>query len=104
MRKGDLTNMGTQRRTYSAEYKREALRLIEEQGMSKAQVARDLGIRDNLLSKWQKQLEAQGGKAFPGHGNPTEQELARLRRENEVLRREREILKKAVSIFSQQQP
>jgi transposase len=71
--------------------------------MSKAQVARDLGIRDNLLSKWQKQLQSQGVKAFPGHGNPTEQELVRLRRENEVLRREREILKKAVSIFSQQQ-
>lgn len=104
MKQGELTDMGTQRRTYSAEYKREALRLVEEQGLSKAQVARDLGIRDNLLSKWQKQAQDQGNKAFPGHGNPTEQELARLRREVEVLRREREILKKAVSIFSQQQP
>ncbi len=47
-----------------------------------------------------------GSRAFPGHGQPADQpadeELARLRREVEILRQEREVLKKAVSIFAPQ--
>ena len=96
--------MGSQRKSYSAEYKREALRLIDEQGLSAAQVARDLGINSNLPGKWRQQLQSHGEKAFPGNGNPVEAELARLRRENQTLRQEREILKKAVNIFAQNQP
>jgi transposase len=46
-------------------------------------------------------VEAQGTTAFPGQGHPQDEELARLRREVEVLRQEREVLKKAISIFSQ---
>ena len=93
--------MGSHRKSYSAEYKREALRLIDERGMSAAQVARDLGINSNLPGKWRQKLRAHGEKAFPGNGNPVEADLALLRPENETLRQEREILKKAVSIFSQ---
>jgi transposase len=70
------------------------VRLVTEQGLSIAQVARDLGLNDNMLSRWKKEFEAQGAKAFPGQGHPQDEELARLRRENEVLRRERDILKK----------
>ena len=54
-----------------------------------------------MLRRWRQELEQHGEKAFPGNGMPLEEELTRLRKENEVLRREREILKKAVSIFSQ---
>ena len=92
------------RKQYTREFKHEAVRLITEQGLSIAQVARDLGINDNLLSRWKKELAQQGQQAFPGQGRAQEDELARLRREVEVLRREREILKKAVGIFSQQLP
>jgi len=103
-REARRTKVVVPRKSYSAEYKQEAVRLVEEQGISLAQAARDLGINQNLLCMWRKQSLAQGKKAFPGHGNPTEAELSKLRKENELLRREREILKKAVGIFSQHLP
>ena len=98
--------MGTQyepikRRQYSSEFKREAVQLVTQGGLSIAQVARDLGLNDNMVSRWKKEAEQNGQRAFPGHGHPHDEELSRLRRENEVLRQEREILKKAISIFSQ---
>jgi len=93
--------MTAKRKTYTAEFKQEAVRLVTQQGLSIAQVARDLGITQNLLGRWKKQLQAEGGKAFPGQGHPKDEELARLRRELEIARQERDILKKAVSIFSQ---
>ena len=97
--------MGVQRKTgkrrqYMGEFKREAVRLVTEGGLSMAQVARDLGLDDNLVSRWKKETEQNGQRAFPGQGHPQDEELARLRRENDVLRQEREILKKAISIFS----
>ena len=96
--------MAAPRKQYTKEFKHEAVRLVTEQGLSIAQAARDLGLNDNLLSRWKKELAQQGQQAFPGQGRTQEDELARLQRENEVLRRERDILKKAVGIFSQQLP
>jgi len=97
--------MGVQHKTinrkqYSSEFKREAVRLVNESGLSMAQVARDLGLDDNMVSRWKKEAEQNGQRAFPGQGHPQDEELSRLRREVEVLRQEREILKKAISIFS----
>jgi transposase len=94
--------MSERRRTYSAEFKMEALRLLETSGKSATQIERDLGIGDGCLSHWRKKLEADGSQAFPGHGRvPADQEeLVRLRRELEIVRQERDILKKAVAIFS----
>ena len=89
------------RKQYSSEFKREAVRLVTEVGLSIAQVARDLGLNDNMIGRWKKEAEANGKRAFPGQGHPQDEELSRLRRENEVLRQEREVLKKAISIFSQ---
>ena len=96
--------MGVQRKSYSAEFKREAVGLVTEQGLSVAQAARDLGIAANQLHRWKHQAESDGVRAFPGQGNARDAELAGLRRELEVVRRQRDILKKAVGIFSQQQP
>lgn len=96
--------MGVQRKHYTNEFKHEAVRLVTQNGLSLAQAARDLGINDNLLSRWKKEVESQGQQAFPGQGRAQDEELAQLRREVEVLRREREILKKAVVIFSQHLP
>jgi len=89
------------RKQYSGDFKREAVRLVTEGGLSIAQVARDLGLNDNLVGRWKKEAQANGQHAFPGQGHPQDEELSRLRREIEVLRQEREILKKAISIFSQ---
>ena len=97
--------MAAERKQYSAEFKRETVRLMSEGGVSVAQVSRDLGVCRSLLGKWKRQLTAEQQtrvRAFPGHGQPAEAELTRLRREVEILRLEREVLKKAVSIFAPQ--
>jgi transposase len=95
--------MATVRKQYSKEFKQETVRLIVEQGVSVAQVSRDMGINANVLYRWKQEAQAHGQKAFPGHGQPIEEELVRLRRENEVLRRERDILKKATAFFAKYQ-
>ena len=97
--------MGTEhksikRKQYSSEFKREAVQLVTQGGLSIAQAARDLGLNDNMVSRWKKESEQNGQRAFPGQGHPHDEELSRLRRENEVLRQEREILPSAISIFS----
>ena len=94
--------MGDHRRSFSREFKVEAVRLMTDGGLSVAQASRDLGIRESVLGRWKKQLAADPEEAFPGKGHlkSQDEELRRLRRENEILRQERDILKKAVGIFS----
>ena len=60
--------MKTVQRTYSAELKREAVRLAQTGGKPIARVARELGISDSSIHKWRKQLAAHGDEAFPGSG------------------------------------
>lgn len=90
------------RKTYTREFKTEAVRLLESSGQSAARVGKDLGIHPTLLSAWRRELAEHTEKAFPGSGHARDEEMARLRRELEVTRQERDILKKAVGIFSQQ--
>ena len=95
-----IPHKSSKRKQYSSEFKREAVRLVTEGGLSIAQAARDLGLNDNMVSRWKKEAEQNGQRAFPGQGHPQDEELSRLRREVEILRQEREVLKKAISIFS----
>ncbi len=88
------------RTRYTREFKLEAVKLVTERGLSQTQVARDLGLDVTTLRRWIKECAADGERAFPGHGHPRDEELPRLRRENELLRQERDILKKAVGICS----
>jgi len=94
--------MTKSRRTYTSEFKREALRLLETSGKSAAQLERELGIGSGCLSRWKREQSQEGEHAFPGHGRstPEQERLRQLERENEILRQERDILKKAVAIFS----
>jgi transposase len=94
--------MKTVRKTYSREFKLEALRLLESCDKSAAQIARDLGMPEGSLYRWRNEFRARGDQAFPGQGNlpADEEELRKLVRENEVLRQERDILKKAIAIFT----
>jgi transposase len=89
-----------QRRAYPREFKEEAVRMVTDGRMRAAEVARDLGLQPKLVGRWVREFRSRGVMTFPGNGRPVEAEVARLRREVEVLRQEREILKKAVSIFS----
>lgn len=92
-------------RTFTKEFKLEAVQLVQTSGKSMSQIARDLGIADSTLHHWCQQLSEQGEQAFPGSGHqtPQEEEIRHLKRENELLRQERDILKKAIGIFSRTQ-
>ena len=94
--------MNKNRKTYSREFKLEALRLWQTTDKSGAEIERELGIGDGCLSRWKQKYLRDGEGAFPGHGRlpPEEGELQRLRRELAVVRQERDILKRAVAIFS----
>lgn len=94
--------MSTEPRSYTREFKLEAVRLSESTEKTVAQLARDLGVPERVLYKWRHQYREQPEQAFPGKGHQSELEAEnhRLQRELEVLRQEREILKKVVAIFS----
>jgi transposase len=94
--------MPKDQKVFTKECKVEAVQLVQRSGKSQAQIARDLGIADSTLHHWCKEYAKAGEQAFPGSGNApaSEEELRRLRRENELLRQERDILKKALAIFS----
>lgn len=96
--------MATDRRSYTEEFKREAVRLMETSGKPVAQIARDLGINDNNLYRWRGMYASPPQANTNGSVTEMEAELKRLRREVEVLRQERDILKKAMSIVSRSQP
>jgi transposase len=92
------------RRSYSREFKIEAVKLVTEKGYSVAEAARSLGVHETLLRSWKQALADQGEQAFPGQGHlpPFEEELRRLRAENQRLRQERDILKKAAAFFARE--
>jgi transposase len=96
--------MARKRRIYTPEFKAEAVKLVTEKGYSVAEAARSLGIHETLLRSWKQAVEQQGEQAFPGHGKlpPFEEEIRRLRAENQRLRAERDILKKATALFAQE--
>ena len=95
--------MGT-RRTFSREFKLEAVRLVNERGVAVKQAARDLGLHENVLRKWVRELVADPQQAFPGQGQmkPEQAEIERLKKEVAKLKMERDILKKAAAYFARE--
>jgi transposase len=71
------------RRSFSREFKLEAVRLVRQRGVSIAQASRDLDLHANMLRKWVKDFAADPAQAFPGQGQmkPEQAEIERLRRE-----------------------
>ena len=96
--------MTSNRKTFTPEFKQEAVRLHEISGKPIYQIETDLGITHGLLNKWKRQLRQQGVIAFPGQGRLTQEqeEIGRLKGDLAVAEQERDILKKAVAIFAQQ--
>jgi transposase len=96
--------MTTQRKSYSRQFKIDAVRLVTDEGYMISEAARNLGIHPNLLGKWKSQLATEQGDAFSGKGHmiSEKEELYRLRKENQRLRMEREILKKAAAFFAKE--
>jgi transposase len=96
--------MARTRRTYTPEFKAEAVKLVTEQGYSVAAAARSLGINQNLIRNWKQALQDQGQHAFPGRGtlSPFAEENRRRRAENKRLLAERDLLKKAAAFFAKE--
>jgi transposase len=92
--------MAQTRRTFTPEFKAEAIKLVTEGGRSLAEVARDLDLGKSMLRAWKQALAKGGDHAFPGKGNPPalEEELRRLRAENQRPTMERDILPLNASI------
>ena len=92
------------RRTFSREFKLEAVRLVTERGVAVAQAAKDLDVHENVLRKWVRELREELQEAFPGNGKQKAQdaEIARLRKEVAKLKMERDILKKAAAYFAKE--
>ena len=92
------------RQSFTAEFKREAVRLLETSKKQPSDLARELGVRRNQLYKWKEQLSRRGEKAFPGHGRRISgnDEVSRLRQELEQVKEERDILKKAAAYFGKE--
>jgi transposase len=96
--------MTTERKSYSKQFKIDAVKLVTEQGYRITEAARNLEINPNVLRRWRNQLAGESDQAFPGKGHMTteNEELNRLRKENKRLRMEHEILKKAAAFFAKE--
>lgn len=93
--------MSRKYRTYTEEFKAEAIKLVTQQGYQIAEAARSLGIPENLLGKWKRRSEGKGARESQNSINGDERaELERLRVENRRLLMERDILKKAAAFFA----
>jgi transposase len=96
--------MAGKRKVYTPEFKLQAVKMVTDQKLSVAEVARRLGVTENRLHDWKKAVLKKGADAFPGSGHltPLEEENRNLRAEVKRLEMERDILKKATAFFAAQ--
>ena len=94
--------MKNPRRTFTSEFKQDAVLLVTRKGLSLSEAARRLGIHVNQLRNWKISLEKNGPPAIARQPTVLETENVRLRAENDRLRMEREILKKATAFFAKE--
>ncbi|MCE2597441.1 IS3 family transposase [Motilimonas cestriensis] len=93
----------TTRKTYSKEFKLDAIALVREQSYSIAEAARNLEVTPQLLGRWIKEAENDDGHAFRGNGKltPEQEEISKLKAQVKRLEMEREILKKSDGLLCQ---
>jgi len=92
------------RRTFSREFKIEAVKLVTERGVSVPQACRDLELAESVLRRWMREAAMSPTSAFPGHGQQRTElaEIAALKKEVAKLKAERDILKKAAAFFARE--
>lgn len=97
--------MARSRRSFTLEFRREAVQLLEQSGRSVSEVARELGIRAEMLRRWQEALAGSVGleRAVVDAQKPESlaEQNRRLKRELEKVKQERDFLKKAAAYFAQ---
>jgi len=92
----------TRRKRYSAEFKREALRRANEDGVTDTLVAQDLGFSTRQLRRWRDETNSHGDNAFPGQGNAQDKEMMLLKRKLAKVEQERDFLKDAAAYFARE--
>lgn len=92
----------SKRRKFSAEFKRGPVEQAQQPGVSCAQIARELGIGANLISRWKREAEAERRHAFGGAGSPRDEEVAQLKRELARVKKERDFLRIAATYFAKE--
>ena len=89
-----------QRRRFSAEYKHEAVAMLDAPGVSVGQIATELGIGATVLGRWRRELRQESAQAFVGQGRPRDENMALLRRELARVTKERDFLREAAAFFA----
>jgi transposase len=92
------------RRTYSREFKVSAVSLVQQQGYTVAQAAKNLGIDPGSLRGWLKKFQLDVGRNAAEGPGAVQAELRRLREDVKRLTMERDILKKATAFFAKESP
>jgi len=92
----------SKRRSYSREFKQGAVEQCQQPGISCAQVARELGIGANLLTRWKREYEVADGRVYDGTGSSRDEELTRLKRELARVKKERDFLREAATFFAKE--
>ena len=92
----------SRRKRYSAEFKREALKRANEEGVTDVLVAEELGINARQLRRWREATRRDGDKAFPGQGNAQDKEMMLLKRKLAKVEQERDFLKDAAAYFARE--
>lgn len=94
------------RRQFPREFKLEAVRMVTDGGRSPSAVARELGIRPDMLRSWRRQLGAARAPVAASVENGAvvsqDEEVRRLRRELERVTQERDFLKRATVFFAKE--
>ena len=103
MRKSEDRMHTKTRRQYTEDFKREAVQLVRESARPVAQVARDLGIPENLLYRWRAQHRQAESQGTTRAGQRIEaEELLRLKRELTRVTQERDFLQRAAAFFARE--
>ena len=94
----------TTRKKYPKEFKLDAISLVLDQGYTRTEAARSLGINTHMLGRWVKEQQSDDGQAFRGNGKltPEQAEIRQLKEENRRLKMEKDILKKATVFFAKE--
>ena len=96
--------MMQERKRYSKEFRQDAVGLVLEQGYSRAEAARNLGLNTNMLCRWVQEYTKGDGQVFEGNGRltPELEEIRKLKAQVKRLEMEKDILKKATVFFAKE--
>jgi len=92
----------SKRKQYTKEFKLDAINLVLEQGYTRTDAAKSLGLNANMLGRWIKEYKNDDGHAFRGNGvlTPEQEEIKQLKAQLKRLEMEKSILKKATVFFA----